>query len=71
MLQYSRRKFLDVIDFPNEVDADGLEEKVLNIVEKPCCDIPLKRIEACHRISKKRLTVTVKFIKQKYCQQVL
>lgn len=27
MLQYSRRKCLDVIDIPSEVDADGLEEK--------------------------------------------
>ena len=66
--QYCRREYVDVIDFPNEVvDADVLEEKVFNIFGKLGCDIPSEQIEACHRISKKRSTVTVKFTNWKDC----
>ena len=68
--QYSRRECLDVVGIPSEVGADVLEEKVLNIFGKLGCDIPSKRIEACHRISKKSSTVIVKFTKRKNCQQV-
>ena len=52
--QYSRRECLDVVGIPSEVGADVLEEKVLNIFGKLGCDIPSERIEACHRISKKK-----------------
>ena len=58
-----------MIDIPSEVDTDVLEEKLLNIFGKLGCDIPLERIDACHRISKKSSTVNVKFIKRKDCQQ--
>ena len=68
--QYSRRECLDVVGIPSEVGADVLEEKVLNIFGKLGCDIPSKRIEACHRISKKSSTVIVKITKRKNCQQV-
>ena len=52
------------------MDADVLVEKVLNIFGKLGCDIPLERIEACHRISKKSPAVIGKFMKRKDCQQV-
>ena len=68
--QYSRRECLDVIGFPSEVDADVLDEKVLNIFGKLGCDIPPERIEPCYRISKKSSAVIVKFTKRKDCQQV-
>ena len=62
-VQYSRRECLDVIDVPSEVDADVLEEKVLNIFGKVGCDIPPERIEACDRISKKS-SVIAKFTRE-------
>ena len=40
-------------DIHSEVEADILEEKVVNIIEKLGCNIPSKRTEACHRVSKK------------------
>ena len=52
--QYSRRECLDVVGIPSEMGADVLEEKVLNIFGKLGCDIPSERIEACHRIGKKK-----------------
>ena len=55
---------------PSEVDADILEEKVVNIFDKSDCDISPERTEACHRISKESSTVIVKFTKRKDCQQV-
>ena len=42
--QYSRRECLDVIGIHSEVDADVLEEKVLNIFGKLGCDILLEPI---------------------------
>ena len=59
-----------MIGIPSEVNADVLEEKVLNIFGKLGCDIPPERIVACHRISKKSSTVIVKFTRRKDCQQV-
>ena len=69
--QHSRRGCLDIIGIPNEVEADVLEEKVVNIYEKLGCNIPSNRIEACHRVSKKSATVIVKISRRKDCQQVL
>ena len=69
--QYSRQECIDIIGIPSEVKADDLEEKVVNIFEKLGCSIPPNRIEACHRVSKKTLTVIVKFSHRKDCQQVL
>ena len=54
----------------SDVDADVLEEKVLNIFGKLACDIPPEQIEGCHRISKKSSTVVVTFTKRKDCQLV-
>ena len=68
--QYSRRECLDIVGIPSEVEADALEEKVVAIFEKLGCNIPTERIEAYHRISKKNLTVIVKFSRRKDCQQV-
>ena len=68
--QYSRRECLGVIGIPSEVGADVLKKKVLNIFGKLDCDIPPEQIKACNRISKKSLTVIVKFTKKKDCQQV-
>ena len=63
--QYSRRECLDITDIPSDVEADVLEEKVVNIFEKFGCNIPCNHIEACHRVSKKSATVTVKFSRRK------
>ena len=60
-VQYSRQECLDIIGIPSEVDVDVLKEKVANIFEKLGCNIPSNRIEACQRISKKSVTVIVKF----------
>ena len=69
--QYSRWECLDIVGIPNEVEADALDEKVVNIFEKLGCNISTEHIEACHRISKKNTTVIVKFLQRKDCQQVL
>ena len=69
--QCSPWEFLDIIGIPNEVEADVLEEKVVNIFDKLGCNILANRIEACHRVSKKSATVIVKFSRRKDCQQVL
>ena len=69
--QYSRRACLNIIGIPSEVEADVLEEKVVNIYEKLGCNVPSNRIEACHRVSKKSATVIIKFSRRKDCQQVL
>ena len=47
--QWSRRKCLGIIVIPNEIEADALEGKFMNIFEKLCCNIPSNRIEACRR----------------------
>ena len=59
-----------MIGIPCEVEADALEEKVVAIFQKLGCSIPTEHIEACHRISKKNFTVTVKFSRRKDCQHV-
>ena len=69
--QYSRWECLDIVGIPNEVEADALDEKVVNIFEKLECNISTEHIEACHRTSKKNTTVIVKFSQRKDCQQVL
>ena len=69
--QYSRWECLDIVGIPNEVEADALDEKVVNIFEKLECNISTEHIEACHRTSKKNTTVVVKFSQRKDCQQVL
>ena len=67
--QCSRWECLDIVGIPSEVEADNLE-KAIAIFEKFACDIPIKRLEACHRISNKNPTVIVKFLQRKDCQQV-
>ena len=52
------------------MEADILEEKVVTIFEKWGRNILTEHIEAYHRISKKNLTVIVKFSRRKDCQQV-
>ena len=69
--QYSRRECIDFIGIPSEVNADDLEEKVVNIFEKLILHIAPNRIEACHRVTEKSTTVIVKFSHRKDCQQVL
>ena len=68
--QYSRREWLDIVGILSEVEADGLEEKVVAIFEKLGCNIPTGRIAACYRICKKSCTVIVEFSQRKDCQQV-
>ena len=57
------------IDIPSEVEPDVLEEKGVNIFEKLGCNIPSNHIEACHKVSKKSVTVIVKCSRWKDCQQ--
>ena len=52
--QYSRWDCLDIARIYSEVEVDDLGEKVVAIFEKLGCNIPTERIEACHRISKKK-----------------
>ena len=66
--QYSRQEYLDIIDIHSQVEADVLEEKVF---EKLGCNIPFNCTAACHRVSKKGVTVISKFSRRKDCQQVL
>ena len=68
--QYSIRECLDIVGIPREVSGEVLEEKVLDIFDKIGCNISPDNIESCHRISKKRDTVIVKFSRRKDCQQV-
>ena len=56
--QYSRWECLDIVGIPRSIS------------EKLGCNIPPKRIEACHRVGKKNPTVIVKFSRRKKCQQV-
>ena len=39
-----------IIDIPSEVEADVLEEKIVDILEKLACNIPSNCTEACHRV---------------------
>ena len=59
--QYSRRECMGIIGIPSEVEADVLEENVVNFFEKLSCKIPSNCTKACHRISKKSATVIIKF----------
>ena len=68
--QYSRRECLDIIGIPSEVEANVLEEKVVNIFENLGCNIPPNHIEACHRVSRGDNHCQV-FFRRKGCQQVL
>ena len=43
--QYSIRECLDIIGIPSEVEADVLEEEVVNIFEKLGCNIPPNRMK--------------------------
>ena len=69
--QYSRQECLEIVGIPSEVEGDALEEKVVATFVKLGCKISTERIEACHRISKKNPIVIVKFLRRKYCLQVL
>ena len=53
------------------MEADVLEEKVVNIFEKLGYNIPSNCTEASHRVSKKSVPVFIKFSRRKDCQQVL
>ena len=69
--QYSRRECLELVGVPRSVSDGDLEEKVLKIFEKVGCPIEGNNIEACHRISKKKERIIVKFSRRKDCQNVL
>ena len=54
--QYSRQECLEIIGISSEVEADVLEEEVVNIFDKSACNIPPNCIEACHSVSKKSVS---------------
>ena len=53
--QYPRRKCLELMGVPRSVSDGNLEEKFLKIFENVGCPIEGNNIEACHRISKKKM----------------
>ena len=69
--QYSRKKCVEVVDIPCQVDDKHLEAKVLSIFEKVGCNITPEFIDDCHRIGKNNNLVIVKFTRSKGCKQVL
>ena len=48
--QYSRRESLEISGVPESVTDNGLEEKVLNLLEKINFEVHPGHIEACHWI---------------------
>ena len=68
--QYSRREGLDRIGIPSEIEADFLEEKVVNIYENLTV-ISLLTAQKLKTVSKKSTTVIFKFLRRRDCQQVL
>ena len=40
----------DIIGISSEVEADVLEEKIFDILEKLACNIPSNCTKACHRV---------------------
>ena len=61
----------EVVGIPRSVDEKILKEKVIQVFEKASCNIDSSNIEACHRITKKKDRVIVKFSRRKDCQRVL
>ena len=68
--QYSRREGLDRIGIPSEIEADFLEEKVVNIYENLTV-MSLLTAQKLKTVSKKSTTVIFKFLRRRDCQQVL
>ena len=68
--QYSRREGLDRIGILSEIEADFLEEKVVNIYENLTV-ISLLTAQKLKTVSKKSTTVIFKFLRRRDCQQVL
>ena len=60
-VQYSRRKYLEVVDIPKEVEQKDLKGKVLLALEKVSYKIDPDNIEDCHRLSKESANVIIKF----------
>ena len=60
--QYSRRECLEILDIPANVADDGIESKVLEILEKIDLKINPSYLEDCHRLPFKGLPK--KFIKK-------
>ena len=69
--QYSRKKCVEVVGIPHQVDDKHLEAKVLSIFQKVGCSIAPESIDDCHRLGKNNDQVIVKFTRRKDCKQVL
>ena len=63
--QYSTRECLEVVDIPDSVQNNELEEKVLSIFKKIGSEVSPRDIEACHRLKKDNDRVIVKFSQRK------
>ena len=69
--QHSRRECPEVVGIHRSVDDNILKEKVIQVFEKFLCNIDFSNIEACHRITKKKDRIIVKFSSAKDCQRAL
>ena len=69
--QYSKRKCLEVVGIPKEVERKDFESKVLSVPEKVDSKIDPDNFEDCHQLSKKSDNVIIKFSRRKDCQHVL
>ena len=57
--QYSRRECLEVVEIPDSVQNNELEDKVLTIFTKIGIKVSPRDIEACHRLKKDNDSVIV------------
>ena len=61
-VQYSRRECFKVVDIPDSVQNNELEDKVLTIFKKIGSEVSPRDIEACHRLKKDNDRVIVQFL---------
>ena len=67
--QYSKWEYLEVIYIPRDVSNKDLEFTVLEAFSKVGCKIPMRDIEACHRLTGNNNWITVKLSWRKDCNQ--
>ena len=77
MEQYNRRNNVEIFGIFNEVSAENLEKKVINICKESGIDFNYYYIEACHRLPIGRVNkgnskrVIVKFVNTKHSEVML
>ena len=74
--QYSRRDWIEIVNFPLEVKDDKIEEQTVSLLQAIDIDVIPDDIQACHRLFKKDCVI-VKFVSRKkaleclYCKSKL